>query len=193
MSTTLQIAIPTKKAKSIKPPLNKNEIIEALALRKHATLSAELRERRDRLAKLKARLAEIFGKFTADGGTLAFSEFKDTSQSKHVPPRPGSSWAHCVYMLGGVKVTMERTIQFDQLPAEAKTIAREIFKLEQCQDWVPDLKVIKRDIRDQMTGEISGPAERIKTLLNDPATQKVLDRTLAELEKPAPKPAAIAA
>lgn len=187
MSTTTPttaLVINTKAAQGIKPPLKKNEIVHALALRKFQQLHAELKVRTDRRAELGKRINEEIAKLHATGGQLSHA-LKHEHLALVINRNPADRYTRHYCSINGVVVTMARTILLDDLPAATRQMIKELNKLNAIGDWIPEFAEIKRDIRDKMTGETNGPGARIEAMLKDPATAKALDKTLEHLAKPA--------
>lgn len=190
-STSTALALSTKVLKSTKPPLKKSEIIHALALRKHQQAITAAEDYNGRLADLEARIDAKVVELSAIGGTP--SHRWDTKHMEQYSFRPlGHKYSQAVYNRQSLQLTLSRTIMVQDLPAGLRQLVNEFNKLNlQRKDFVvPDFRDIKARVRDQVEGQNSEPASRVAALLKDPATVKVLDKTLAELDR---KPAAIAA
>lgn len=193
MENSLVLAMPSKAAKAIKPPLKKAEIIEALARRKFAQLVEANKEYEARCQGLNERINAGVAKLTTSGGQLSHSwssaVIKDAGYVK-----PGCKYYLSAYEMVSVQIALTRTISVGDLPPDLRKLVKDRNALEaKRKDFiVPEYRELKADVRDQVLSQNTNPVSRIDALLKDPATLKVLDRTLAELDKPS-KPAAIAA
>lgn len=174
MSATTALTLSTKAANAIKPPAKKSEIIEALAIRKHATLVEQANK--DKAAYVAAK-TELF--------RLTCMHPKAGS----VTPVATNGYIYFNSSKPHVTISIPNLDVYEtEFTPEMKKQAAIIKRIEGSGSLhVPELRDIRRSIRDAMTGELTTPAARVQALLSDPSTVKALDKTLNRLEEAANK------
>lgn len=159
---------------TIKPPARKPEIIEALAIRKHA------------------QLVEQAAKADADfkAAEAALNTLLQATYSAHLTEKPKIRIRSYLHSSNGYRPHVSISLENSSLDVYAEEFTPEMKKHHRTMErietsrirHVPEFKEIRRGIRDAMNGELSRPADRVQALLNDPETVKALDKTLNRLE-----------
>lgn len=190
IATSTALALNTKAASKLKPPVNKKEIITALATRKydllvkqhlaakeeHAKATCEL----DRLARVFAR-AQPMEMLCPEGASVYYD--KDGS----CEPQTGSRYGRFVSngIIKSLSVSMSN-VRIEPIRFTPAMKAQEaiIKRIEQSRLLLaPDFKDVLRDVKDAMSGQNTNAESRIDALLADPATVKLLDKTLNALDE----------
>lgn len=171
-SPSLSLALPTKAAKSVTPPLRRGELIEAMAQRKFAQLQQQQREntvRRDKLTeKINAAAKKVCITGQSDGqSSVTVNWSYDRGNGK----RLATSFNIC------------NNVTLTPSDPAAKEIAALVEEREAIPLIYPELKYVRRDIRNQISG---ATGDRVGSILKDKASVRAIDEMLAKLEnKPA--------
>lgn len=187
-STPTESLLPsTKLTKKMAPPLKKTELVEALAIRKRSKMVQESKEQAALLAKKKSE-------FESAMNALILGSMKEHSRSHYTNTE--RKFENGKYGKHRVKdITL--TVQFQITDPSILALARELERIKDTivfEHNIPTLNQIKQGVRDAMAG-VMGADSRVKSLLEDPASQRALDATLEKLEAAAGtgKPAVIEA
>lgn len=178
------LALTTKKAKSIQPPLKKSELIEAMARRKHEQLCEEARKNR---ADYEAACKELKRLANELAATKDATNVRETDWSYAWGDAVDGMIRQIVVDRGSVTITPE------QFSPEMRKQAKIIERLRRANKRTPEFNEVKRSIRDALNSTITVASDRINALLSDPATCKAIDKTLAQLDEKKPDAPAIAA
>ncbi len=194
-SSKSTLALSTQVAGTIKPKASKHEIVKALALRKHSVLHKQCKldgETREAAQKELIRLARNVAcsrntiEQIANGGHVHVStgsrplRYHTEHHNRYVPDGTIDSIS-----VGFTNVTFKPADFTPEMKEQAAIICR-IDKSGTLN--VPPYKEIEQEIRESMTGEMSGTEKRVSALLADPEALKVLDKTLARIEQQAAAP-----
>ncbi len=191
MSTiSTAIALNTKAASKLKPPVNKKEIITALATRKYDLLVKQhlaAKEENEKATNELNRLARVYARATPIETLCPVTAHVNQSTDGDFEKRPGERFGHFVSngIIKQINVSVASVlITPEQFTPAMKAQAAIIRRIAQSGALkMPDLKEITREVKDAMSGQNTDAGSRIDALLADPATVKLLDKTLNALDE----------
>lgn len=169
MSTTNVI----KLAGAIKPSASRTEIIEALAIRKREQIVKEIADARKELIALETKLQAVAAEEIAKGGRVDSSNCcRNNTYSFHVGESEGRLTVANITCRFSVKPSLE----FAELARKHHRLYRATLRHE------PSLHEVRQQVRAALANQ-TPPAMRVKSLLSNPETQKMLDTLLGQLDK----------
>lgn len=166
-----------KLAGAIKPPASRTEIIEALAIRKREQIIAENAAMQKELEQLNKKIQIVAAEVMAAGA------------------KPSGCCDYRIYVRkdsDGRLTVGEVTREYSAKPtAELAEMCRRQYRLRHDKNIfnTPSLHEVRQQVRAALANN-TPPAVRVKSLLTDPESQKMLDVLLARLDN---KPLALTA
>lgn len=162
-----------KLAESIKPPAKKAEVIEALAIRKRQQIIEENLGLAKELKQLEDKLQVVCGEEIAKSGKLKRNKYNSVNYQCR------ASEEHSTNRITVSEVTCDWACTATD---EIRQIARRIYEIKRKNiHYEPTLSEVRRQVRAAIADN-TAPDKRIRTLLNDPESQKMLDSILGALD-----------
>lgn len=167
------VALDNKVAAKVVPKPTKNELIQALAVRRYEQLKQEITERAAEFEKLKTELSkEVLAVYQEKGGKQTPSV--DLGYDNGI--RIVNVHVSCSEVLDGL------------LPQGLMNKILRYHTLRKTRQRLPDFSTVKAEVRAALVGHTGG--DRVGKMLEDSGVVKAMDAALKQMFDPKPKESA---